>query len=230
MSEQTMMPGIATITAIGRSSGSIAILPLKVAVLVAEILLVAHAVSSGHWQSLVLGHLAIIGCLTLIVLLLEQSNVETGSLQSFVLLTFAGGPIGGAAALMGDQLIWRPKADALERWYNTVAPAELQAVTLVDMIIDGRLVQQQSRLPRPYDALLSTGTMQEKQALLAYLAIEDDEKFVEIALALALRSSDQRVRVQAAAVAAHTRARARRRKSDTARSSAAGALPTSRKL
>jgi hypothetical protein len=54
--------------------------------------------------------------------------------------------------------------------------------------------------------------MQEKQALLAYLAIEDDEKFVEVALALALRSADQRVRVQAAAVAAYTRARARRRK------------------
>ena len=53
--------------------------------------------------------------------------------------------------------------------------------------------------------------MQEKQALLAYLAIEDDEKFVEVALALALRSPDQRVRVQAAAVAAHTRGRSRRR-------------------
>ena len=50
--------------------------------------------------------------------------------------------------------------------------------------------------------------MQEKQALLAYLAIEDDEKFVEVALALALRSADQRVRVQAAAVAAYTRGRA----------------------
>ncbi|MNL39871.1 hypothetical protein D3C87_1621800 [compost metagenome] len=99
----------------------------------------------------------------------------------------------------------------MDQWYNTIAPSEAAAVTLVDMIIDGRLINQQTRLPRPYDALLSTGTMQEKQALLAYLAIENDEKFVEVALALALRSSDQRVRVQAAAVAAHTRGRSRRR-------------------
>jgi hypothetical protein len=120
--------------------------------------------------------------------------------------------------LLGEQQIWQPKGDALDKWYNTIAPAEAPAVTLVDMIIDGRLVRQQSRLPRPYDALLSTGTMQEKQALLAYLAIEDDEKFVEVALALALRSPDQRVRVQAAAVAAHTRGRSRQRQLSTASS------------
>jgi hypothetical protein len=207
----TLKPAVAD-TALVQAANNVAMLLLKIGTIIAETLLVAHAATGNGWETLALGHVGIVASLTLLVLLLERVRIETGPLQTFTLLTFAGGPIGGAAALLGEQLAWRPKADALEQWYNTVAPQEAPAVTLVDLIIDGRLVQQRSRLPRPYDALLSSGTMQEKQALLAYLAIEDDEKFVEVALALALRSSDQRVRVQAAAVAAYTRSRARRRK------------------
>lgn len=184
---------------------------LQIASITAEILLIAHALAGNGWELLATGHLAIVGLLTLTIIGLERAQVETGPLQVFTLLTFASGPIGAGAALLGEQQMWQPRGDALAKWYDTIAPAETPAVTLVDMIIDGRLVREQSRLPRPYDALLSSGTMQEKQALLAYLAIEDDEKFVEVALALALRSPDQRVRVQAAAVAAHTRARSRRR-------------------
>lgn len=195
-----------------RRGGTIAaIRVLEVIVIVGEILMFAHGLSGGAWGAVTLGHLGIVAALVFVVVVLERAQLPTGGLSTFTLLTFAGGPIGAAAALLGEHQVWQPKGDALDKWYSTIAPAEAQAVTLVDMIIDGRLVRQQSRLPRPYDALLSTGTMQEKQALLAYLAIEDDEKFVEIALALALRSPDQRVRVQAAAVAAHTRGRSRSR-------------------
>ena len=193
-----------------RGGTNMAVGILEVATIVGELLLVAHLLGGNGWGAVAVGHLVIIG--------LEHARFETGRLQTFTLLTFAGGPIGAAAALLGEQQIWQPKGDALDKWYDTIAPAEAPAVTLVDMIIDGRLVRQQSRLPRPYDALLTTGTMQEKQALLAYLAIEDDEKFVEVALTLALRSPDQRVRVQAAAVAAHTRSRSRRRHLSTASS------------
>lgn len=192
-------------------NGSTAVRTLQIAAIIGEILLTAYALSGHGWSMVALGHLGIVTTLVLVIVCLERARIDTGSLQTFTLLTFAGGPIGAAAALLGDQQFWQPKADALDKWYNTIAPVEEPAVTLVDMIIDGRLVNPKSRLPRPYDSLLSTGTMQEKQALLAYLAIEDDEKFVEVALALALRSTDQRVRVQAAAVAAHTRGRSRRR-------------------
>ncbi|WP_332700826.1 hypothetical protein [Devosia sp.] len=212
MNEHMTIAAPAPDSALRRAPNNVAMVLLKIGTIIAEILLIAHAATGNGWETLALGHVGIVASLVLLVLMLERVQIETGALQTFVLLTFAGGAIGGAAALIGEQLAWRPKADALERWYNMIAPAEAPAVTLVDLIIDGRLVQQRSRLPRPYDALLSTGTMQEKQALLAYLAIEDDEKFVEVALALALRSADQRVRVQAAAVAAYTRARARRRK------------------
>ena len=199
-----------------RSGGIAAIRLLEVAAVVAEIVLFAHALTGDGWAALALGHIGIIAALTLVIIGLEWARIDSGTLQTFALLSFAGGPIGGMAALLGEQQFWQPKSEALDKWYNTIAPAEAPAVTLVDMIIDGRLVREQSRLPRPYDSLLSTGTMQEKQALLAYLAIEDDEKFVEVALALALRSPDQRVRVQAAAVAAHTKARSRRRQLDAA--------------
>lgn len=189
----------------------VAVRALQIATIIGEVLLSAYALAGNGWGAVALGHLGIVAALAFVVICLDRARIDTGSLQTFTLLTFTGGPIGAAAALLGDQHIWQPKADALDQWYNTIAPSEAAAVTLVDMIIDGRLINQQTRLPRPYDALLSTGTMQEKQALLAYLAIENDEKFVEVALALALRSSDQRVRVQAAAVAAHTRGRSRRR-------------------
>ncbi|QQR40407.1 hypothetical protein [Devosia rhizoryzae] len=182
---------------------------VQVAVVVAEVLLVALLLTGYDWQIVLAGHIGIIGVLIALVLGFEYAKVPTGTLQAFTLLTFAGGPVGAAAALSGEQQIWQTRGDALDRWYETIAPSQAEAVTLVDLIIDGRLVRKQSQLPRPFDTLLETGTVQEKQALLAYLAIEDDEKFVEIALALALRSPDQRVRVQAAAVAAHIKARNR---------------------
>lgn len=188
----------------------------QVAAIAGEILLIANALAGNGLTSLIVGHLAITAILGLIAVGLELAKADTSPLQIFILMSFASGPIGGMAALISEQQMWTPKADALDKWYNTIAPVETPAVTLVDMIIDGRLVRQQSRLPRPYDALLNSGTMHEKQALLAYLAIEDDEKFVEVALALALRSPDQRVRVQAAAVAAHTRGRTRLLKASAA--------------
>lgn len=206
-----------------------AVRALQALAIVTELLLIAGALTGHGWETLVLGHLAIIAILTCTVICLERMQASTGQLQTFTLLTFAGGPIGGVAALLGDQQVWQPKGDVLDKWYSTIAPPQAAAVTLVDMIIDGRLVRQQSRLPRPYDALLNGGTMEEKQALLAYLAIEDDEKFVEVALALALRSSDQRVRVQAAAVAAHTRNRSRRRHPAPGFKAVQAALPGSAK-
>ena len=104
-------------------------------------MLIAHALTGNGWDTVALGHLGIVAALTVLVLLLERSQIDTGALQTFTLLTFAGGPIGGAAALLGEQQVWRPKADALESWYSTMAPKEAPAVTLVDLIIDGRLVQ-----------------------------------------------------------------------------------------
>lgn len=221
MNEHVSPKAVVPDQGVTRGFNRTAIRLLKVATIIAETLLIAQALATNSWEILALSHLAIIAILTTALTALALAGVESDDLPAFVLLTFAGGPVGGAAALLGDQQIWRPKASDLQQWYDTIAPEHAPAVTLVDRILDGRLIRRQSRLPRPYDALLNSGTMQEKQALLAYLAIDDDEKFVGVALALALRSNDQRVRVQAAAVAAHTRARIRARPAASERADAA---------
>lgn len=182
---------------------------LKVMTLVAEILLVTYALIGHGWLTLVFGHVGLLCVLALALILIEYSGLESGDLQKFILSTTTGGPIGAAAALVGGQQRGSRQSQALEEWYNTIAPPEQAAVTLVDQIIDGRLIREAARLPQRYDGLLATGSMQEKQALLAYLAAEEDQVLASEALKLALRSSDQRVRVQAAAVAAHARTRAR---------------------
>lgn len=182
---------------------------LKVMTVVSQVLLVAYALVGHGWFILLLGHAGLLAVLTLTLILIERSGLESGDLQKFILSTATGGPIGAAAALVGGQQRWTHQSRALEDWYNTIAPPERAAVTLVDQIIDGRLIREAARLPQRYDGLLATGSMQEKQALLAYLAAEEDQVLASEALKLALRSSDQRVRVQAAAVAAHARARAR---------------------
>lgn len=209
MNEHVSPKAVVPDQGVSRGFKTNAIRLLKVATVVAETLLISQALATGSWETLALSHLGIVAILTTALTALALAGVDSDDLPTFVLLTFAGGPVGGSAALLGDGKIWQSKATDLQRWYDTIAPEHEPAVTLVDRILDGRLIRRQSRLPRPYDALLNSGTMQEKQALLAYLAIDDDEKFVGLALALALRSNDQRVRVQAAAVAAHTRARNR---------------------
>jgi hypothetical protein len=182
---------------------------LKISAIVAEVILVAFAVAGSRWEPLLLGHFGVVFCLLLGVLALEQRSVNSGGMQRFALLTFAGGPIGGLTSLLGEQQSLQSRADILENWYETIAPRATDAVTLVDKIIDGRLVRPESQLPRPFAELLQTGSMEEKQALLAYLAAAGNESVTQAALEMALRSPDHRLRVQAAAVAAHTRARMR---------------------
>lgn len=183
---------------------------LSVGALVAETVAVALAVASRSWTALFITHSVITAVLVAAILLVELRKIDSSQLQKVAFLTFIGGPIGATAGILSDPTLWRNRNDALEEWYRTIVPPEDGAVTLVDQIIDGRLVSSQSQLPRRFDKLLTTGSMAEKQAVLAYLALENGKPDVSDALRLALRSADQRVRVQAAAVAAHVRDKARR--------------------
>jgi hypothetical protein len=195
---------------------------LKILAIVAEVVLIAFAVAGSRWEPLLLGHLGVVLCLLIGIVTLEHKGINSGGMQRLALLTFAGGPIGGLTSLLGEHQVMQTRADILENWYDTIAPRATDAVTLVDKIIDGRLVRADSQLPRPFAELLQTGSMEEKQALLAYLAAAGNESVTQAALELALRSPDHRLRVQAAAVAAHTRAR--RRGQSAGASSPLGAL------
>jgi hypothetical protein len=182
---------------------------LAVLVLVVEMLLVGFAVAQGTWSTVLAGHAAIVALLVLTLVLAERSGIDTSDLQKFAFLTACGGPVGAAAAMISINRSSTVQMPILDKWYRTIAPPEEAAVTLVDQIIDGRLVRMDSLLPRRFDELLASGSMVEKQAILAYLANEDTRSGVSEALRLAMRSPDQRVRVQAAAVAAHGRDKAR---------------------
>ena len=183
---------------------------LSVAVLIAETVCVAVAVAHESWTALLVVHASTALVLVLTIIILDRSDIDSSQLQKVAFLTFVAGPIGAAAGILSDATLWRSRNEALAAWYQTIAPPEDGAVTLVDRIIDGRLISNESQLPRRFDKLLTHGSMAEKQAVLAYLALENGKPDVSNALRLALRSPDQRVRVQAAAVAAHVRDKARR--------------------
>ncbi|MFD2648850.1 hypothetical protein ACFSX5_13755 [Devosia albogilva] len=182
---------------------------VKAAVLCCSIVLVALTLAGSDWRYLVLGHLTLVSLLAALIWLLELFHRSSAELQTFTLLFAVFGPMGGIAGLLADQKELRADRRELEQWYDVIAPRSAAAVTLVDRIRDGRLVRGEAALPRPYQALLTNGSMEEKQALLAYLAASEEPAVVHAALSQALKSPDHRLRVQAAAVAAHTRQRQR---------------------
>lgn len=156
------------------------------------------------------GHLALCALLLALVVIVEHAGYESGELQKFTFLMAVAGPIGSAAALIGEQLSSGTHSATLEQWYNTIAPPPAPAITLADRILDDQLVRPTSRLPQRFDRLLAHGTMREKQAFFAHVAADTAQPAMSDLLDTALRSRDQRVRVQAAAVASFIRDKARR--------------------
>lgn len=185
---------------------------LSVVVLVVETVSVALSMADRSWTIFLIAHVAAMTMLVVAIVGFDWRRLDSTQIQKFAFLTFAGGPIGAAAGILSEGSLWRTDVGALTAWYETIAPPEDAAVTLVDQIIDDRLVSDASQLPRRFDTLLATGSAQEKRAVLAYLALESGNAEMPEALRLALRSPDQGVRVQAAAVAAHVRDKARHRK------------------
>jgi hypothetical protein len=192
------------------SSSSPAVLALQCAVLAVETVLVSFLLTSSLPIQTIIGlHAGICAFVVAIIFVAERMGHETSSLQKFVFFVAVGGAIGGAAALIGEKRFSRGDENALKVWHDTIAPPAEAAVTLVDRILDGRLVRSDSALPRRFDHLLEKGSIREQQALLAYLASDAAPTEASDILRAALRSTDQRVRVQAAAVASHARAKAR---------------------
>lgn len=185
---------------------------LGAVVLIIELSIVALAIAERSWMLFLLPHLAIGLFMLGAIIVLDRQNLDTTQLQQLAILTFVTGPFGTAAAILAAGGWLRTRKADLQVWYNTIAPPEQAAVTLIDQIIDGRLVNDQSQLPRSFDSLLANGSPAEKRAVLAHLALENVD--FPNALRIALRSPDPALRVQAAAVAAHQRDKARHRDHD----------------
>lgn len=143
-----------------------------------------------------------------VIFLAERNGVYSGDLQSFALQVLVAGPFGAASAMIDEQLSSRVRSGTLQRWYETIAPAPLPAVTLADRIRDDQVVRPAARLPKSVDKLIMSGSMREKQALFASIVAEGQLGGGSL-IEKALRSRDQRVRVQAAAVSALFRSRIR---------------------
>jgi hypothetical protein len=193
------------------ASAATAVRALSVIVLVVETVSVALSMADRSWTIFLLAHVAAIATLLIVIVGFDRRGFDSTQIQKLAFLTFVGGPVGAAAGILSEGSLWKTEAGELTAWYETIAPREDAAVTLVDQIIDDRLVSNTSQLPRRFDTLLATGSAQEKRAVLAYLALESGNAEMPEALRLALRSPDQGVRVQAAAVAAHVRDKARHR-------------------
>lgn len=182
----------------------ILVLSLEIVVTVLALMGVAQIGEALTW------HLSLCVLIVALAVVAEFWGFDSGNLQKFTFLMTVAGPIGAAAALIGEQLSSSAHSAVLEQWYNTIAPPPAPAITLADRILDDQLVRTTSRLPQRFDRLLAHGTMREKQAFFAHVAADSTQPAVSSLLDTALRSRDQRVRVQAAAVASFIRDRARR--------------------
>lgn len=182
---------------------------LGAVVLIVEMGCVAVAVAERSWVIFLVPHLASTLLLLSVVVAFDRRGRDSTGVQQLALLSFVAGPFGTAATILAAGGWHRNRPSDLWSWYDTIAPPEQAAVTLVDRIIDGRLVSDRSQLPRAFEGLLLDGTPTEKRAVLAHLALENED--LPHVLEIALRSPDQALRVQAAAVAAHLRDKARRR-------------------
>lgn len=197
----------------GPASSKPASLPIidmvVVATLALEVFVVALMMAGGWLGHAAIVHVGVIGTLLTMIVLMDASGIETGNLQLYTLLLSMGGPVGAAAALISDHMSRNLDPGELAKWHETIAPNRTRAVTITDLILDRRVVGSQSQLPRSYEESLLHGSIEEQQALLGYLATQNDMEVVNAALALALRSPEPRIRVQAAAVSAHLREKQR---------------------
>jgi hypothetical protein len=183
---------------------------IKIAVLAVEIIAIAFLfLGLADLAAILAIHLGLGMLLICAIVILEATGYGASALQSFTFQMLVAGPLGSASALIGEQLVKRTKPEMLLNWYETIAPAPQAAVTLADRIIDDQLVRPEAKLPKSIDALISRGSMREKQALFASIVSEGRIEGVNL-IEKALRSRDQRVRVQAAAVSAYIRSRLRR--------------------
>lgn len=115
------------------------------------------------------------------------------------------GAIGAAAVAFADRA--DPSGNALlDAWYERIALAiEVDRVTqLCDDVGVGRTMNLGDDAPQSFLAVMETGSLAEKQAVLGLVARRFHPDYLAV-LKSALRSPEAVVRVQAAAVAAHVR-------------------------
>lgn len=182
------------------------------------ILLLAVALLSGLGHAVVLRSigvnpwaLAIVhAAMVVIAVLLLRGAVRNGQDVSIPLLgVLAGaaiGPLGLAGAVIVGKLQATSQLELLDAWYDRISQAtEVDPVArLSDDVSVGRSVNLTGAMPSSFVAIMESGSLEERQAILGIIARRFHTDYVPVLLC-ALRSSDPVVRVQAAAVASRIR-------------------------
>ena len=196
-------PAAATVAAGGLPKAADVAAVLAAAALDAVIIMLLVRGTIGS-AVLVLAHLGVVGLIGLQLAARRRGGGDTTMLALAALATFCVGPLGSIGALVSVLLapLGAGTTPLLQAWYRRIANSvETDPVTqLCDMVSIGRSVDLGGPPPTSFAAVMSSGSLAERQALLGLIARNFDVEYLA-ALKIALTSPEPVIRVQAAAVA-----------------------------
>ena len=163
-------------------------------------LLVRHSIGTAAF---VIAHLGVVLALGMLLASRRHAADQT-MLAMAALATLSVGPLGALGALCVVLLapVRSGTTPLLTAWYERIAHSvQTDPVSqLCDMVSIGRSVDLSGPQPASFCAVMSHGSLGERQALLGLIARNFDVEYLP-ALRLALTSPEPVIRVQAAAVA-----------------------------
>ena len=163
--------------------------------------LVRHAIAMPMF---LICHVAIVLLLALLTASRRRRNADTTMLALATLATVCVGPLGAIGALCTVLIapVGTGTTRLLQAWYERIAHSvETDPVSqLCDMVAIGRSVDLGGPPPASFGAVMASGSLADRQALLGLIARNFDIEYLP-ALKIALRSPEPVIRVQAAAVA-----------------------------
>jgi hypothetical protein len=197
----------------GRGStglGSAGTLAFCLALIVAEIVLLALAVSLNWPAPVWIGcHLAIVATAGVWLWRQKGTGADLSGAGLALLGCLIAGPLGALLATIAVVWLARQKPDThlLAAWYERIALAgDTDPVTALCNSVDmGRTVQTAADIPRVFADVMAHGTLEDRQTALGLIARQFSPSYAP-ALRAALVSSEPVIRVQAAAVAVKVRA------------------------
>lgn len=195
---------------ISAQSGSVPTTDLGVALVAGIASCVSiYVLASGLilWPVFLLLHAAIITCLVIWIDRVRQSSRDSGPALLAAVAVAAAGPIGAVAALLLIEVRrHREPPHLLDAWYQRIANAvDTDDVTrLCEQVATGRTSDLTGTIPASFPAVMQSGTMHDRQAMLGIIARNFHPDYLP-ALMLALKNPEPMIRVQAAAVATRVR-------------------------
>ncbi len=160
------------------------------------------------WPVFLLLHAAITTCLVIWIDRVRQSGRDSGPALLAAVAVAAAGPIGAVAALLLliEVRRHREPPHLLDAWYQRIANAvDTDDVTrLCEQVATGRTSDLTGSIPASFPAVMQSGTMHDRQAMLGIIARKFHPDYLP-ALMLALKNPEPMIRVQAAAVATRVR-------------------------